>query len=59
MFARMAVNVAAANHDDHSKNHFFLLRQGGRWELSPAFGITYARDATNVWLREHVMSVNG
>ena len=59
IFTRMAFNVAAANHDDHSKNHSFLLRQGGRWELAPAYDITYARDANNVWLKEHLMGVNG
>lgn len=59
IFTRMAFNVAAANHDDHSKNHAFVLREGGDWQLSPAYDITYARDATNVWLREHLMSVNG
>lgn len=59
IFTRMAFNVAAANHDDHSKNHAFVLRPGGEWQLSPAYDITYARDATNVWLRQHLMSVNG
>jgi serine/threonine-protein kinase HipA len=55
----MVFNVAAANHDDHSKNHAFVLRPGSEWQLSPAYDITYARDATNVWLRQHLMSVNG
>ncbi|MEN9621493.1 MAG: hypothetical protein RL499_1686 [Actinomycetota bacterium] len=59
IFTRMAFNVAAANHDDHSKNHAFVLREGGQWQLSPAYDITYARDAANVWLRQHLMSVNG
>lgn len=59
IFRRMVFNVAAANHDDHSKNHSFLLRDGGEWELSPAYDVTYARDSTNVWLNQHLMSVNG
>jgi len=59
IFRRMAFNVAAANHDDHSKNHAFLLARGGSWMLSPAYDITYARDADNIWLRQHLMSVNG
>jgi len=59
IFRRMAFNVAAANHDDHSKNHSFLLPAQGRWQLSPAYDITYARDPQNVWLRQHLMSVNG
>ncbi len=59
IFRRMVFNVAAANHDDHSKNHSFLLREGGRWELSPAYDITFARDAANPWLNQHLMGVNG
>lgn len=59
IFRRMAFNVAAANHDDHSKNHSFLLREGGSWELSPAYDVTYARDARSVWLNQHLMGVNG
>jgi serine/threonine-protein kinase HipA len=59
IFRRMAFNVAAANHDDHSKNHSFLLRDGGAWELSPAYDITYARDSKSIWLNQHLMSVNG
>lgn len=59
LFRRMVFNVAAANHDDHAKNHSFLLREHGQWQLSPAYDITYARDATNPWLNQHLMSVNG
>ncbi|MHB1172794.1 MAG: type II toxin-antitoxin system HipA family toxin [Lacisediminihabitans sp.] len=59
LFRRMVFNVAASNHDDHSKNHSFLLREGGQWELSPAYDVTYARDSENVWLAQHLMSVNG
>jgi len=55
----MAFNVAAANHDDHSKNHAFLLREGGSWELSPAYDVTFARDAQSLWLKQHLMGVNG
>jgi serine/threonine-protein kinase HipA len=59
IFRRMAFNVAASNHDDHSKNHSFLLKQGGAWELAPAYDVTFAHDAESVWLNQHLMSVNG
>ena len=59
LFRRMAFNVAARNHDDHSKNFAFLLREGGRWELAPAFDVTFAYDPASVWLSQHLMSVNG
>ncbi|MGK2855267.1 MAG: type II toxin-antitoxin system HipA family toxin [Microbacteriaceae bacterium] len=58
-FRRMAFNVAAANHDDHSKNVAFLLRNGGAWSLSPAYDVTYAHDAHSVWLDRHLMGVGG
>ena len=59
IFRRMVFNVAAANHDDHSKNHSFLLRENGQWQLSPAYDITYARDTANIWLGQHLMGVDG
>lgn len=59
LFRRMAFNVAARNHDDHTKNFAFLLAQGGQWELSPAYDVTFAYDPTNAWLSHHLMSVNG
>lgn len=59
IFRRMVFNVAASNHDDHSKNHSFLLPESGRWSLSPAYDITYAQDAKSAWLNQHLMSVNG
>lgn len=43
IFRRMAFNVAASNHDDHSKNHSFLLRENGAWELSPTGSMFPAR----------------
>lgn len=56
---RMVFNVLAANHDDHTKNFSFLLRQGHAWELAPAYDITFAFNPENKWLRQHLMSVNG
>jgi serine/threonine-protein kinase HipA len=58
-FRRMAFNVAAANHDDHSKNIAFLLPEGGSWSLAPAYDVTYAHDAANAWLDRHLMGVGG
>jgi len=42
-FRRMALNAMGRNCDDHTKSFSFLLRQGGSWELSPAYDITFAR----------------
>lgn len=58
-FRRMVFNVAAANCDDHSKNLAFLRRDGGGWQLAPAFDVTFAHDPASTWTRQHLMSVNG
>ncbi|WP_283770459.1 type II toxin-antitoxin system HipA family toxin [Acidithrix sp. C25] len=58
-FRRMVFNVAVANCDDHTKNFSFLLPQGGRWRLSPAYDITYAHAPDSQWTRQHLMAVNG
>lgn len=58
-FRRMVFNVVAANCDDHTKNLSFLLRQGGTWDLAPAYDVTHAHNPDNQWTRQHLMSVNG
>jgi len=58
-FRRMVFNVLAANCDDHSKNMSFLLREGGAWELAPAYDLTHAFNPSGEWTYQHLMSVNG
>ena len=58
-FRRMALNVMGRNCDDHTKNFSFLLRNGGSWELSPAYDITFAHNPQGEWTNQHLMSVNG
>ena len=58
-FRRIAFNVIAANCDDHTKNVSFLLREGGAWELAPAYDVTYAYNPKGEWTYQHLMSVNG
>jgi serine/threonine-protein kinase HipA len=58
-FRRMAFNVMARNLDDHTKNISFLLRQGGAWELAPAYDLTFAFDPGGRWNHQHFLSVNG
>jgi len=62
VFRRMAFNVLAKNCDDHSKNVSFLLKQGGHWELAPAYDLTCAytlQGEWNEWANSRVMAVNG
>ena len=58
-FRRVAFNIMAANCDDHTKNVSFLLREGGRWELAPAYDVTHAYNPNGEWTYQHLMSVNG
>ena len=56
-FRRMVFNVAAVNQDDHVKNLAFLMTPDGRWRLSPAYDMTFAKGGH--WTRTHQMTVNG
>jgi serine/threonine-protein kinase HipA len=58
-FRRMVFNVMARNCDDHTKNFSFRLRQGGAWELAPAYDVTFAYSPSSEWTHQHLMSVNG
>ncbi|MGF1566444.1 MAG: type II toxin-antitoxin system HipA family toxin [Flavobacteriales bacterium] len=59
MFRRMVFNVVARNCDDHTKNFAFLLKQGGQWELAPAYDVCHAYRPDSVWVSQHALSVNG
>ena len=62
IFRRMAFNVAVRNGDDHAKNFSFLLREGGRWELAPAYDITdthFSDGPWGAWTDAHALAVNG
>ena len=58
-FRRMTFNVMAKNCDDHTKNFAFRLKQGGGWELAPAYDVTHAYNPKGEWTYQHLMSVNG
>lgn len=58
LFVRMAFNVMARNCDDHTKNFAFRLKEGGAWELAPAYDVTHAFNPNGEWTYQHLMSVN-
>ncbi|WP_244929398.1 type II toxin-antitoxin system HipA family toxin [Nocardioides sp. W7] len=59
-FRRMVFNVAAVNHDDHTKNHSFLLDpETHTWQLSPAYDLTYANVPGHPYMGQHCMGVGG
>lgn len=54
LFRLMCFNVFAHNQDDHAKNFSFLCREG-RWEVSPAYDLTFS----TAFGGEHSTTVNG
>ena len=59
VFRRMVLIVIATNYDDHTKNILFRLKQGGNWELAPAYDVCYAFDPSNIWVSRQTLSING
>jgi len=66
MFRRMAFNVYSDETDDHSKNFSFMMKEGGGWQLAPAYDLTggvppeaSADDTRRSWTNCHAMSING
>jgi len=39
LWRRLVFSFLASNYDDHLRNHGFLMREPGRWTLSPAYDI--------------------
>ena len=58
-YRRMVFNCLAVNQDDHVKNVSFIMDKNGKWQLSPAYDVTFSYNPENKWLRAHQMTVNG
>ena len=58
-FRRITFNILARNQDDHVKNIAFLMDKTGRWQLSPAYDVTYAYNPDGTWTANHQMTMNG
>lgn len=59
MFRRMVFNVIARNCDDHTKNFTFILKEGERWQLAPAYDVCHAYRPGSEWVSQHALSING
>jgi serine/threonine-protein kinase HipA len=59
MYRRMVFNVLARNHDDHTKNHSFLMNKNGKWLLAPAYDLCYSYSPSGKWTNKHQLSLNG
>ena len=55
----MVFNVLARNHDDHTKNHSFLMDKNGNWSLAPAYDLCYSYSPSGKWTNKHKLSLNG
>ncbi len=58
MYRRMVFNVVARNHDDHTKNHSFIMTKTGEWSLAPAYDLCFSYSVLGKWTNRHQMSVN-
>ncbi|MFK5883432.1 MAG: type II toxin-antitoxin system HipA family toxin [Candidatus Izemoplasma sp.] len=58
-YRRALFNVVARNHDDHVKNFSFLMDTKGKWQISPAYDITYSNKPSGIWTSVHQSSLNG
>lgn len=58
LFRRMVFNIVARNHDDHSKNFAFMLRENV-WSLAPAYDLAYSYKPGSKWVNSHWMTLNG
>jgi len=59
MYRRMVFNVVARNHDDHTKNHSFIMNKTGGWSLAPAYDVCYSYASSGKWTSQHQLSLNG
>jgi len=59
MYRRMIFNVLLRNHDDHTKNHSFIMDKSGKWSLAPAYDLCYAYSPSEKWTNQHQLSLNG
>jgi serine/threonine-protein kinase HipA len=59
MYRRMVFNVLARNHDDHTKNHSFIMNNTGEWSLAPAYDLCYSYSPSGFWTNKHQLSLNG
>ena len=58
-YRRMLFNVVARNHDDHVKNFTFLMSKDGKWQISPAYDLSFSYKPGGTWTNEHQSSING
>lgn len=58
VFQRIVFNIATCNMDDHSKNLGFLMNETGKWQLAPAYDLTFTYNPANLGGTQHSLSLN-
>lgn len=60
MFRRMVFNILAGCTDDHNRNFSFMMRSDGKWNITPAYDLTFTIDFNDLAQSEdHLLSVRG
>jgi serine/threonine-protein kinase HipA len=52
LWRRLVFSLLASNYDDHLRNHGFLMREPGRWSLSPAYDINPVPEVDRVRINQ-------
>ena len=53
------VNLINDEYCNHTKNFSFILKQGDRWKLAPAYDLCHAYRPGSEWVSRHTLSING
>lgn len=56
LWRRLIFSLLASNFDDHLRNHGFLMREPGRWSLSPAYDINPVPEVDRVRMNKTSIS---
>lgn len=56
-YRRVVFNIIGVNQDDHVKNFAFRLKEGGQWELAPAYDLSFVKGQG--WTKEHQIRLLG
>ena len=59
LFKTMIFNVIGQNIDDHTKNFGFNMTESGKWNLSPAYDLTFSYNENFNRITPHFLSING
>ena len=58
LWRRLIFSLLICNHDDHLHNHGFLMREAGRWSLSPAYDLNPVPEIDRVRVNKTPISEN-